>query len=287
MKAATMAPHRHGDRSAARKATAVCTWALGLMFGLPCAYGIWYLADTGQVWTFLGFPVYGGGPWEDFGIDTTVPLLVGFLLVCAAELVLGWMLWRGNRDGVPLAFALLPLEIAFWIGFALPLGPVLGLARTAMLLLSARRSSLLNARIASVLTWFYTAYFGIPAIPVGVYVRQHGTLPTFGDLFELYGGPWSVKLQDDAFIVALAAFFAVTLVVAWTAWLIWYGSRTGAVVNLLLLPIEALFWQGFALPIPWFFGIARTTLLAIAWRSLNQRGAGSTTGRQEDQAGRG
>ena len=34
---------------------------VGLGFGLPCAYGIRYLSTTGELWTFLGFPTYGGG----------------------------------------------------------------------------------------------------------------------------------------------------------------------------------------------------------------------------------
>jgi hypothetical protein len=48
-----------------------------------------------------------------------------------------------------LALALLPLEAAFWIGFALPFGPLLGLARTA-LVLAARRQS---RRVADRLIW--------------------------------------------------------------------------------------------------------------------------------------
>ena len=110
------------------RTAAALAWAAGLGFGLPCIYAIWYLADRGDVWTFLGFPTYGGGPFEDVGIETTVPLLVVFLLVCAAELVTGWLLWHRRRGGAVLALALLPVEFAFWIGFALPLGPVLGLA---------------------------------------------------------------------------------------------------------------------------------------------------------------
>ncbi len=51
--------------------------------------------------------------------QTTVPLLVAFLVVCVAELVMGWLLWRGRRSGTVLAFALLPFELAFWVGFAL------------------------------------------------------------------------------------------------------------------------------------------------------------------------
>jgi len=122
--------------TAMMRTAAALAWAAGLGFGLPCIYAIWYLADRGDVWTFLGFPTYGGGPFEDVGIEITVPLLVVFLLVSAAELVTGWLLWHRRRAGAVLALALLPVEFAFWIGFALPLGPVLGLARTVLVLLA-------------------------------------------------------------------------------------------------------------------------------------------------------
>jgi hypothetical protein len=68
---------------------------LGLGFGLPCAYGIWHLSTTGEVWKLLGFPAYGRGSFEATGIRTTVPLLVGFLVVCGLEVITGWQLWRG------------------------------------------------------------------------------------------------------------------------------------------------------------------------------------------------
>ena len=118
------------------RAAAVLAWFAGLGFGLPCGYAIWYLADRGHVWIFLGFPTYGGGPFEDIGIQTTVPLLVLFLLVCAAEVAAGWLLWRQRRAGAVLALTLLPLEFAFWVGFALPAGPPIGVARTVLVLLS-------------------------------------------------------------------------------------------------------------------------------------------------------
>jgi hypothetical protein len=43
------------------KLAAVLSILVGLGFGLPCAYGIRYLSTRGEVWTFLGFPTYGGG----------------------------------------------------------------------------------------------------------------------------------------------------------------------------------------------------------------------------------
>jgi len=126
-----------GSRTAANdmvKLAAVLSTLAGLGFGLPCACGIWYFSATGEVWTFLGFPTYGGGPFEAIGIRTTVLLLAAFLMVCGLEVVTGWLLWRGLRAGAVLAVALLPFELAFWIGFALPLGPPLGVARALLVM---------------------------------------------------------------------------------------------------------------------------------------------------------
>jgi hypothetical protein len=125
-----------------------------------------------------------------------------------------------------------------------------------------------NARIAAVVTWVQAAGFGLATIPVAVYLVQRGKLPTFFGLFESYGGPWSAQVRHTTFVVLLMAFFLVNVVAALAAWLLWSGSRTGAVLSLVLLPVEAVFWVGFALPIPWLLGIARVVLIALAWRSL-------------------
>ena len=116
------------------RAAAVLAWVLGFGFGLPGVTGIRHVARTGEVWTFLGFPTYGGGPFEAAGLRTSVPLLAAFLAVCAGEAATGSLLWRRHRAGADWALALLPLEFAFWWGFALPFGPPLGLARTALVL---------------------------------------------------------------------------------------------------------------------------------------------------------
>lgn len=119
-----------------RAAAGMCSIFLGLGFGVPGILGALHHARTGEVWTFLGFPTYGEGPFERFGIHTGVPLLLGFVLVCALEVVVGILLFT-SWDAAPLvSHLLLPFELAFWVGFALPLGPLLGIPRTLLLLLA-------------------------------------------------------------------------------------------------------------------------------------------------------
>ena len=125
------------------------------------------------------------------------------------------------------------------------------------------------AHAAAVLTWVYAACFGIPAIPVSSHLLTNGYLPTFFGLFTVYGGPWSSRLQAGTFVALLVAFLLVIVVAAWSAWWVWQGSKVGMLINLAILPVEAVFWLGFALPFPWLIGIARAGLLAMAWRSLD------------------
>jgi len=57
---------------------AVLAWISGLGFGLPAVFGLRYFTQHHQIWTFLGFPNYGG-PFERWGIPTSIPLLAGFI----------------------------------------------------------------------------------------------------------------------------------------------------------------------------------------------------------------
>ena len=52
------------------------------------------------------------------------------MIVCLAEPVVGWFVWRNPRTGAALSLMVLPLEFASWTGFAPPLGPVMGVIRT-------------------------------------------------------------------------------------------------------------------------------------------------------------
>ncbi len=128
---------RSGTPRARRGAAATAALVLGLGFGVPCAVGLVHLARTGEVWQFLGFPTYGGGPFERAGIATTIPLMATFLLVCLVETVVAGLLWTGHPVAGRMSHALLPVEFLFWIGFALPVGPPLGLARSGLVVLAA------------------------------------------------------------------------------------------------------------------------------------------------------
>ena len=130
-------------------------------------------------------------------------------------------------------------------------------------------TTVVYAQTFAILTWLYAAGFGVTAVPVAVSLLRRGTLPEFFGLFPMYGGPWSSRLRDGAFAMLLIVFLFLTMVASWAAWLVWDGSEAGAILCLVLFPVEAIFWLGFALPIAWIFGIARAALLVLAWESLN------------------
>jgi hypothetical protein len=123
------------------RAAGVLAVLLGLGFGIPGLIGASHFAQHHEVWQFLGFPTYGDGPFERANIATTVPLLVGFVVVCAAEVALGGLLLTGWHPALWLSLAILPFELAYWTGFALPFGFVLGAARTGLTVVVLLRGS--------------------------------------------------------------------------------------------------------------------------------------------------
>lgn len=121
-----------------------------------------------------------------------------------------------------------------------------------------------SARTAAVLAWVTAAAFGLPAVPVAVHLTRTGSLPVLLDLYPMYGGPWFERLPPQAVAQLLGAYLAVNAGVAVAAWSVWRGSRRGRVAAAVLMPVEAVFWVGFALPIPWVLGAARAVALARA-----------------------
>jgi len=134
-----------------------------------------------------------------------------------------------------------------------------------------------SARAAAIVTWVYALGFGLAAVPVSIFLLQNRRLPTFLGMFEMYGGPWSARVSDNSLVALLLVFLGLTLLAAWSAWLLWQGRRIGAVLNLAVLPVEAVFWIGFALPFPWLTGVARVVFVAGAWKSLSGPGSHTAT----------
>ena len=125
-----------------------------------------------------------------------------------------------------------------------------------------------RSRTAAVVTWAYAAMFGLPAVPVAIFLAGQGRLPSLWGLFDMYAGPWS-SFAVDRLIALLLVYSGLVMAAVFSAWLLWQRSGAGAVLNLGLLPAEAVFWVGFALPVPWLFAIARVALVALAWPELS------------------
>jgi|RhiMethySRZTD1v2_1073278.scaffolds.fasta_scaffold40105_4 hypothetical protein len=121
-------------------------------------------------------------------------------------------------------------------------------------------------RTSAVLMWFIAACFGLPSIPVAVYLLRHGRLPWFLDLFPMYGGPVDAWVGPTGYAVLILTFGCVALVEAAIGALLWRGRPAGAALSLALLPVEIAFWAAFALPFPPVVAAVRLTLTLLAWR---------------------
>lgn len=126
-----------------------------------------------------------------------------------------------------------------------------------------------RSRTAALVTWAYAAMFGVPAVPVAIFLAEKGRLPSLWGLFDMYAGPWSSQFLNDRVVALLLAYAGVALAAVFSGWLLWKMRKAGAVLNLGLLPVEAVFWIGFALPVPWLFGLVRVALVSLAWPELS------------------
>ncbi|WP_328988855.1 hypothetical protein OG394_21770 [Kribbella sp. NBC_01245] len=116
------------------RTAAVLCWFNAIGFGVFTIPAIARVQAGKDLPIVFGFPAYGQGPFENHGIKSTVPLLAGFLAVCLVEAAAGWLLWGNHRTGAILALAILPAGAIYWWGFALPIPPLVAVARTALLL---------------------------------------------------------------------------------------------------------------------------------------------------------
>ena len=129
-------------------------------------------------------------------------------------------------------------------------------------------SDLSAARGAAVLLWLIAAGFGLYAFPAAAHLIEHRDLPMTMFGFRAYGGGWFERFSPELFAILLGAFVGVCAVEAFAGWLLWTGSRAGGVLTLILLPLEIVFWSGFAVPIPPIAAVVRLGLLGAGWSAL-------------------
>ena len=113
--------------------------AYAVGFGLPALPIAAYVRSEGRLpWLWDLFPMYGGPWWDSLTVNQFIATLFAFAGLTAVVAVGGVLLWRGRRAGAVLAVAPIPLEVAFWIGYALPIPPVLAVARVALVVAAWR-----------------------------------------------------------------------------------------------------------------------------------------------------
>lgn len=116
---------------------------LSLGFGIPAVLGALHYARTGEVWRLAGFPTYGPGLFEKWGVSNSAALMAAFSAVCVLALGSAVLLWIPGTAaiGAIAALVLLLAQAVFWIGYELPFGPPFGIAAVALIVLGLLNSS--------------------------------------------------------------------------------------------------------------------------------------------------
>lgn len=129
---------------------------------------------------------------------------------------------------------------------------------------------MLALRASAALMWLVALGFGAPTPYAAVRLLRDGKLPTFIGMFPMYGGGFFERASHRTFVAVLGLFALLCVVEGFAGWQLWQGARLGAWMTILLLPIEIVFWAGFALPIPPTLAVVRLVLLAIGWSALSR-----------------
>lgn len=90
-----------------------------------------------------------GGPFESLGIDTLIVAGIVFVFLSALKVLAAYWLWHRRKDGAVLGLALIWPSTIFWYGFALPLGPLLGIAELVLLIVVWRTLDRVGSPVSS------------------------------------------------------------------------------------------------------------------------------------------
>lgn len=125
----------------------------------------------------------------------------------------------------------------------------------------------LSLKIAAFLLWFKSLGFGLPCIAAIRNLLSGRDIPYIMG-FPAYGrGPFEQRGLYTT-VPLVAGFLLVCILEGVAGWLLWSGYRTGAILALVLLIPGAVYWWGFALPVPPILGVVRTILIVLSWSTL-------------------
>ena len=125
----------------------------------------------------------------------------------------------------------------------------------------------LPLRIAAILLWFTAAGFGLPCVLAIRNLAAGRDIPMIMG-FPAYGGGPLERHGIRSTVWLITLFLIVCVLDGLAGWFLWDGQKVGAILALAVLPAGAVFWWGFALPIPPLAALARTVLILLSWRSL-------------------
>jgi hypothetical protein len=117
-----------------------------------------------------------------------------------------------------------------------------------------------------VIVCFDAAAWIVGVLPTLQYALARRSLPTLAGI-RLMSGPFE-RLGLDGLIVAGLVFVAVSALKLLAAYWLAQGRRDGAVLELILLGLSAIFWYGFALPFGPLVGLPQAALLVMTWPNL-------------------
>jgi hypothetical protein len=128
-------------------------------------------------------------------------------------------------------------------------------------------SVIAQIRAAAILLWFTAVGFGVFCVPAIRNLAAGRDIP-FVMGFPAYGrGPFE-RHGIHSTVALISGFLLVCILEGVAGWVLWRGQKSGAFLALALLPAGAVYWWGFALPIPPIFAVVRTVLILLAWKSL-------------------
>ena len=121
-------------RTPLKTAVAVVFYIDAFMWLIGVVPTLYYAHVHNALPTMAGIRLMSG-PFESLGIDALIVAGIIYVVISALKIMAGYWLWHSRKDGAVLGLILLGLSTIFWYGFALPLGPVLGITELVLLML--------------------------------------------------------------------------------------------------------------------------------------------------------